>query len=222
MLISHRWQSRTALFMALGITSMTAFPILLASPATAGSESYVVGQRLSQSRRVIIPAETVIPVRFDEAEKIVVTPEETAPVTLTVAQDIRSSSGTILIPSGSQIEGNLQPTDGGTQFVAQDLILKNSRQRLPIEATSKVITETETIKKGTDTSGILKSAAIGAAAAAVLSDILGDIDLREVLGGAGLGAIAGLLLGGREEAEVVVVYPDTDLDLTLESDLRLN
>ncbi|HEY9798156.1 MAG TPA: S-layer homology domain-containing protein, partial [Leptolyngbyaceae cyanobacterium] len=193
-----------------------------ASPATAGSESYVVGQRLSQSRRVIIPAETVIPVRFDEAEKIVVTPEETAPVTLTVAQDIRSSSGTILIPSGSQIEGNLQPTDGGTQFVAQDLILKNSRQRLPIEATSKVITETETIKKGTDTSGILKSAAIGAAAAAVLSDILGDIDLREVLGGAGLGAIAGLLLGGREEAQVVVVYPDTDLDLTLESDLRLN
>jgi hypothetical protein len=163
----------------------------------------------------------VIPVRFDEAEKIVVTPEETAPVTLTVAQDIRSSSGTILIPTGSQIEGNLQPTDGGTQFVAQNLILKNSRQRLPIEATSKVITETETIKKGTDTSGILKSAAIGAAAAAVLSDILGDIDLREVLGGAGLGAIAGLLLGGREEAEVVVVYPDTDLDLTLESDLRL-
>ena len=222
MLISHQWQSRTALLMALGITSMAAFPILLATPATASSKSYVVGSLFSQSTRVIISAGTVIPVTFDKADKIVVTPEETAPVTLTVAQDIRSTSGTILIPSGSQIEGNLQPIEGGTHFVAQELIIKNSNQRLPIEANSKVITQTETIKKGTDTGEILKGAAIGGAAAAVLSEILGDIDLREVLGGAGLGAIAGLLLGGQKEAQVLVVNPDTDLDLTLKSDLQLN
>ncbi len=67
-----------------------------------------------------------------------------------------------------------------------------------------------------------EGAAIGAAAAAVVADIFGGIDLGEVLGGAGIGAIAGLLLRGRNEVEVVVVNPDTDLDLTLQSDLRLN
>jgi hypothetical protein len=84
------------------------------------------------------------------------------------------------------------------------------------------ITETETIEKGSDTSSIFKGAAIGAAAAAVLSEIFGDIDFVEVLAGGGVGAVAGLLLGGRNEAEVVVINPDTDLDLTLQSDFVLN
>jgi len=84
-----------------------------------------------------------------------------------------------------------------------------------------IITETETIDNGTDVSSILKNAAIGAAAAGVLSEIFGDIDLIEVLVGAGLGALSGLLLGGGEKAEVFVIYPETDLDLTLDSELVL-
>jgi hypothetical protein len=222
MLISHRWSSKIALFMALGITSTAAFPILVTAPATASFKPYVTAQIFSQSERVAIPAGTVIPVEYDEAEKIIVTPDETAPVTLTVAADIRSSSGTILIPRGSKIEGELQPAGGGTQFVAQELMIKNSNRRLSIDATSEVITETETLKQGTDTSGILKGAAIGAAAAAVISEIFGDIDLGEVLAGGGLGALAGLLLGNRNQTEVVVVYPEADLDLTLQSGLTLN
>ncbi len=221
MLISHRWQSKGALLLALGTTSTAAFPLLIAAPATAGSKPYISGQLFSQSSPISVSAGTVIPVNFDK-EKIVVTPDETAPVTLTVATDIRSSEGTILIPAGSQIKGNLQPAKGGTQFVAQELTIKNSNQRLPIRATSKVITRRETIEKGRNTGNILKGAAIGAAAAAILADILGGIDLGEVLGGAGVGAIAGLLLGSRNKAEVVVVNPETDLDLTLRSDLRLN
>jgi hypothetical protein len=222
MLISHRWQSRTALLIALGMASTAAVPILMAAPATAGSEPDIVGQVLSQSESLTVPAGTVIRVSYDEAEKIVVTPDETAPITLTVAADIRSASGTILVPAGSQIQGNLRPARGGTRFVAQELKLRNRNQRLPIRANSRVITERETIKKGTDTGDILKGAAVGAAAAAAVSEIFGDIDVVEVLGGAGAGAIAGLLLGGRREAEVVVVNPETDLELTLRSDLRLN
>jgi len=222
MLISHRWQSSTAFLMVLGITSTAAFPIMLATQASAGSEPSVVGQLFSQSTQVAVPEGTVIPIRFDEAEKIVIALDETTPVTLIVAADIRSNEGTILIPEGSQITGNLQPTSGGTQFVAQELIIKNSNQELPIEATSQLITETETIKKGTNTSEILKGAAIGAAAAVAVSEILGDIDLTEVLGGAGIGAVAGLLLGNKKETEVFVIYPETDLDLTLQSDLRLS
>jgi hypothetical protein len=217
MLFYNRWQSTTALLMLLGMTSVAAVPIIVSAPAMAGEEPYVVGQR-SRSSRVILPAGTIIPVRYDKAEKIIVAPKETVPVTLTVAEDIRSSSERIVIPAGSQIKGKLQPAEGGTQFVAQELILSR-RQRLPIEATSEVITTTETINKRTGPD-ILRGAVIGAVAGAVISEILGDVDLGEVLAGAGIGVGAEVLRGRKEkEVEVVVVDPDTDLDLTLEEDL---
>lgn len=182
-----------------------------------GKEPYVVGQRL-QSSQVIIPAGTTIPVRYDKAKRIIVTPEEKSPVTLTVERDILSNGGRILIPRGSQIAGELQPASGGTRFVAKELILSNKRQRLPIKATSEIITETETINEKTNPN-ILRGAAIGAAAGAVIGEIFGDIDLGEVLAGAGVGALAELLLRrDRKEVEVVVINPDTDLDLTLQRD----
>ena len=220
MFISSGWQSRTALIMTLGITSVAVSPLLMMTPATAVVEPYIIGQ-VSPSEQVAIPAGTVIPVRLEKADKVVVTPDETAPVTLLVAANIRSSAGTILIPEGSKIEGELRPVSAGTQFVAKRLRLKNSDERLPIRATSRVITERESIKKGTDVGNILKGAAIGAAAATVISEIFGDIDFKEVLAGGGLGALAGLLLGGRKQAEVIVIKPENDLSLTLQSDLVL-
>lgn len=222
MLISHHWQSRTALLMALAMTSAATAPILISAPAMAGFEPYVVGQLFpQQSSQVAIPADTTIPIRYDKAERIIVTPDETAPVTLTVAADIRSRDGRLLIPAGSQVEGELRPAEGGTQFFAQQLILRNSNQRLPIDATSQVITETETLNKKSSPN-ILRGAAIGAAAAAVVSEIFGDIDLGEVLAGAGVGTLAELLLRGRrKEAEVSVIEPETDLDLTLQDELVL-
>ena len=220
MFISSGWQSKTALFMALGMTSLAAIPAFSAAPATAVVEPDIVGQTFP-SERVAIPAGTVIPVELEKAEKIVVTPDETAPVTLLVATDIRTDTGIVLIPAGSKIEGELRPVSAGTQFVAKALTLNNTNRRLPIRATSQVITEREILKKGTDVGQILKGAAIGAAASAVLAEIFGSIDFKEVLGGAGLGAIAGLLLGGRRQAEVIVVNPEEDLSLTLQSDLVL-
>ncbi|MGQ4650270.1 hypothetical protein [Lyngbya aestuarii] len=221
MLSSHRWQSRTALLVALGITSTLALPILSAGQVMASSPHYTVGQAFPGSTRILIPAGTLIPVRYEEGEKIIVTPEETAPITVTVAQDIRSSAGTILIRAGSKIEGELRPAFGGTQFVAQDLVLKNSDTPIPVDASSEVITDTEIINEKTNPD-ILRGAVIGGAAGAVIAEIFGGIDLGEVLAGAGAGVLAELLLRGKEEVEVVVVNPETDLDLELQSDLYLN
>ena len=58
----------------------------------------------------VIPRGVVIPVEYDQ-EKILVTPEETVPVTLLVAADIKDSSRNILIPYGSEIDGEIQPAD---------------------------------------------------------------------------------------------------------------
>lgn len=217
MLLYNYWQSRIALVMALGITSTTAIPIISSVPAVAGSQAYVSGQLVAQSSRSVVPAGTAIPVRYKKAGRVIVTPRETAKLTLSVAENIRSG-GNVVIPAGSQIEGRLKPAGGGTQFVAERVILGTRNRRYPIEATSKVITRRETITRRTNPN-ILKGAVIGAAAGAVLAEIFGSISLGEVLAGAGVGAIASVLRGGRDkEVEVVVVNPERDLTLTLEED----
>ncbi|NER29811.1 MAG: hypothetical protein F6J89_19875 [Symploca sp. SIO1C4] len=221
MLTSHRWLSKTALLMALGIISTAAIPMMTANLAEANPQSYLEEYIFSQSRRDIVPEGTFIPLS-SENDKIIVTPKETAKVTLEVERDIRSASGNIAIRRGSQIKGKLQPAFGGTQFVAEELILRNTDERFPIEASSGVITETEIISRKTDPD-ILEGALIGAAAGAILAEVFGDIDFGEVLAGAGLGVIAELLLRGSEEVEVIVVRPNNgDIDLKLESDLVLD
>ncbi len=165
-----------------------------------------------------VPEGFVIPVEYEE-EKILVTPEETVPVTLLVAANVRDSRRNTLIPYGSEILGQIQPSDeeSGSLFVAKEIVFPDGTSH-SLDAVSNVVTRTETVKKGANTGDILKGAAIGAGAAALLSEIFGDIETLEVLGGAGAGAVAGLLLGGNK-AELVSIDPNNDLDLTLQSDL---
>lgn len=221
---SHRWQSTTAALLALGMTATTAAPLLIASPALAQS-------RVSQSQRIDyrLPAGTNIPVTYEKAEKIVLAPDETARITLTVQDDVVGRDGSVLIPSGSRIEGQIEPYGRGSRFVAKNLILDRGERRT-INATSDVITQTEEVRRGgTNTTSILTGAAVGSAAAALISGISGDRRIRplEVLAGTGAGAVGGLLLGrngntSRDRAKVVVIDAESDLDLTLRSDLVLN
>ncbi|MCC0177005.1 hypothetical protein I4641_08445 [Waterburya agarophytonicola K14] len=179
-----------------------------------------------QPRRTIdllpntVPRGFVIPVEYDE-EKILLTPEETIPLSLYVAADVKDSRRNILIPYGSEIIGEIRPNEdqSGSFFLAEELVFPNGTTR-SIDAISDVVTRRETIKKGANAGEIIKGAAIGAAAATVLSEIFGDIEFLEVLGGAGAGAIAGLLLGGNE-AELVSIDPNNDLHLTLQTNLAL-
>jgi hypothetical protein len=170
------------------------------------------------SSTIIIPAGTQIPLEF-EKEKILVTQEETVPVTLTVAANIRDSDRNTLIPYGTQVEGQIEPAGEGSRFVAQELIFEDDT-RQSLDATSEVVTRTETVKRGTDTGDVLKGAAIGGAAAAVLGEIFGDINIEEVIGGAALGALGGWILG-RDRVELISIDPNQDLDITLNSDLAL-
>lgn len=222
----NAYKSATSLLLACGIMAGATAPIL--TPNAAEAQLFPQQRPRNGSNydynygRVTIPYGTRIPVRYDEAEKIVVSPEETVPLTLKVSANVRSRRGDILIPVNSEVVGKLQPSEGGSQFVAREIVVYGNR--LPIDATSQVITEKEEIRQGTNVGSILKGAAIGAGAAAVISLITGDrkIALGEVLVGGGLGALGGWLLGRRKRsAEVVIIRPDEDLDLTLQSDLAL-
>ncbi len=198
-----------------------------AGQVSAINSAYVVGQTQPTTpptpQAITIPSGTTIPVKYDQAERILVTKEETAPLTLTVAQNVVTSSGTILIPAGSTVVGELRPAQGGSQFYAQELVSSSGGQRYNISATSEVITKTERIRKGINVGNVVKNAALGAAAAAAISAITGDraIATEEVLGGAGVGTLVGLFLG-RNSVDLVAIDPDTDLQLTLTSNLVLN
>lgn len=217
---SSSWQSRTALFVATGLVSTLVLPLgmgrALAQSIDSTSAPYLIGQRFPDSWRNSLPAGLVIPVSYEKAEKIVLSPEETVPVTFEVAANITNSRGQVIIPAGSELEGELQPQSGGSQFVAQTLILPDGTRR-DINAASNVVTETETITERDDPN-ILRGAVVGGAAAAILSEIFGSIDVIEVLAGAGVGTLAEIfLLRGKREVEVNVVYPE-DLEVRLQSD----
>ncbi|MDB9312379.1 hypothetical protein PN462_04625 [Spirulina sp. CS-785/01] len=200
------------------------------------------GQLPDSIPRVTIAQGVVIPTEYEDAEKILMTKEETVPLTLTVSANIRDRNSRLLIPYGSQIKGELRPeledsdleesnredseteeteetpTPQGVRFIAQELVLED--RTIPIDGSSELITRTEMIDEGTDTNAVLKGAAIGAAAAAVIGAITGDVDFIEVLGGAGAGALGGLITG-RKKVELFSIDPDTDLDVILRSSLDL-
>ena len=214
------WKSKTAALMALAITTGTSAPIF--SNASASAQLFPSSSRSTTSNtstQITIPSGTTIPVRYSKAEKIVVSPKETMAVTLTVASNIINRSGTILIPAGSTIEGELQPAGNGSQFVARTLITNNRRQS--IDATSQVISQTS-VNRSSKVGNILKGAAVGAAASAALGALTGDraIATEEILLGTGAGALGGALLRNKK-ADVVVIEADTDLALTLQSNLAL-
>lgn len=197
--------------------------LVSAGQAQAISSPFIVGGQTTPPVSQAIPAGTSIPVRYERAERILLAQNEPqpAPVTLTVAQNIVSSRGDVLIPAGTQITGQLQTVRGGAQFTSSQLVLADGRQ-VAINAASEVITKTETIRRGASTGKIITSTVVGAGAAAAIAGVTGDrsIKAEEVLGGAALGALATVVLGG-DRADLIVVNPNTDLTLTLNSDLVL-
>ncbi|MEH2006165.1 S-layer homology domain-containing protein [Nostoc sp.] len=181
-----------------------------------------VGSTTPTVASVTIPQGTAIAVKYDKAEKILVTKDETAPLTLTVSQNVVTQDGTVVIPAGSQVIGQLKPATGGSQFVAQKLVLA-SGQEYQLNATSEVITKTETVKKGISTSAIIKDTVLGAGAATAISAVTGDraIATEEVLGGAGIGALVGLFFG-KNSVDLIAIDPNTDLQMTINQNLLVS
>lgn len=224
-----RWQTAPALMATIGIATSTITPVTLATRTIAAPGPVTVAQLFPNSpypnsapRTVALPVGTRIPARYEAAEKIVVAPNETVPLTLTVSKNLRSSgSGELLIPAGSQVSGRVQPARDGAQFVADTLILPDGT-RSPISARSDVFTRRQEVQPGVNGDALLKGSAIGAGAATILSGVLGNrrISLGKILLGAGAGAAGGLVFGKRK-AEVIAIDSNSDLALTLNSRLLL-
>ncbi|MBE8997729.1 MULTISPECIES: S-layer homology domain-containing protein [unclassified Nostoc] len=198
--------------------------LVSSNQASAINSPYVVavGSTTPTPVSVTIPQGTAIPVKYDKAEKILVTKDETAPLTLTVSQNVVTQDGSVVIPAGSQVIGQLKPATGGSQFVAEKLVL-TSGQEYQLNASSEVITKTETVKKGTSIGSIIKNTVLGAGAATAVSAVTGDraIATEEVLGGAGIGALVGLFFG-KNSVDLVAIDPNTDLQMTINQNLLVS
>ena len=191
--------------------------LVSAGQASAINSPYIVARRPSTPSpvSVTIPQGTRIPIRYDQAEKILVTKDETAPLTLTVDQNVVTQDGTVVIPAGSRVIGKLQPAQGGSQFVAEKLVLTTG-QEYQINAASEVITRTETIRRGANTNTVIRNTILGAGAAAAVSAVTGDraVATEEVLGGAAIGGLIGLFFG-RNSVDLIAIEPNTDLQMTI-------
>lgn len=190
--------------------------LVSSNQASAISSPYIVAiDTTPPDLAVEIPEGTVLPVKYDKAEKIMVTKDETAPLTLTISQNVITDKGDLVIPAGSSVVGQLKPAEGGSQFVAQKLITTSGKE-YNISATSGVITKTETVRKGTSTKGIIKNTALGAGAAAAVAAVTGDraVATEEVLGGAAIGAITGIFFN-KKSVDLIVIDPNTDLEMTI-------
>lgn len=209
--------------MALAISASAIAPLV--KPDAALAQYRQRREQRTQQYYVAVPAGTTMQVRLNDAEKVVVMPDETKDLTLEVARAVTARNGSVLVPVGSKIVGKLQPARGGSQFIANEIIVnpgQRQEKRYFLNGRSRVVTRTERVRKGANTGNILEGAAIGGAAAAAIAALTGDRALatEEILGGAGLGALAGLFLN-RRQVDVVVVYPNQDLAVRLDSELAL-
>jgi hypothetical protein len=198
--------------------------LVSSSSVSAISSPYIVGQAPTPTpQQAQLPAGTTLAVRYDQAEKILVSPDEPnpVPVTLKIDRDIVSQSGAVLIPANSQVIGELRIFEGGTQFYANQLVMENGTS-YNINATSQMLTNTEVIRRGANLGEVLGGAALGAAAATGVSAVTGDraIATEEVLGGTAAGALLSFFLG-RDRVTLYSVNPNTDLNLTLNTPLIL-
>ncbi|MGG6239510.1 S-layer homology domain-containing protein [Nodosilinea sp. AN01ver1] len=182
---------------------------------------YIVGQQ-QQAAQPTVPTGTVLSVAYEQSDKVVVLPDETAALTLNVAQAVTDSTGRVLIPVGSQVVGELRPSGSGSQFVAQELVLP-SGQRLAINATSQTVTTTETIRQGGSFGETLAGAVLGSGAAAAIARTTGDqrVDALEVLAGSATGATLGRIFG-RNRVDVIAINPARDLSLTVNAPLTVS
>ncbi|MEM1252113.1 MAG: S-layer homology domain-containing protein [Cyanobacteria bacterium P01_H01_bin.21] len=194
--------------------------------ATVQSPYIAQARTTTTTAQSSITSGTTIPVNYADGNKIILLPDETLPITLQVSEAITNRQGQVLIPRNSQVIGELRPitveNQQGSQFVAQTLVLQNGRQ-YDLQAQSKVITTTETIRRGASVGEVFAGAVLGSGAATAVASVTGDDELQtwEILTGTVAGAIGGLVLG-RERVEVISINPATDLTLTVSQPLALS
>ncbi|MCF2972362.1 hypothetical protein L1047_14280 [Synechococcus sp. Nb3U1] len=141
-------------------------------------------------------------------------PDTVYPLQLAVTQGIYDAQGRLVIPAGSRIYGQMEPAPGGSRFIGTSIVIGGRTYSL--RATSNIIRDEKDPRQYSG-DALVRDAAIGAAAGAVLGALTGGVSVGNVLGG----AAAGVVIGNVTAPQVVVLRPGQSLNLTLEAPLNL-
>jgi len=139
--------------------------------ASVVPSQYVVGGAPVAQQRGQVLAGSTIAVNYTAAPQIVLQPNETVNLTATVSSDVRNSQGVVAIPAGSQVIGQIVPTNGGSQFVAQSVVING--QQYSLNASSKVI-QTKRSVRDPNLALTLGGAALSTGVAAIIGGTSGD------------------------------------------------
>ncbi|MFB2937149.1 hypothetical protein ACE1B6_18035 [Aerosakkonemataceae cyanobacterium BLCC-F154] len=213
----------------LSINFAATISLVLPSPNFAQTNLNLEQEKPSQRQIAVrVPAGTKLSVNYNGPKKILVSPNEPAPIPLKLelVKTISDFNAYYLIPAGSQIIGELvtMQDQKTAQFVAKELVLSNGR-RIEISATSRIIQRTSEISKNQKVERIIKNSALGTAAAAAFAAMSGNplIASQEVLLNSGFGSSPELIgtFRNQEKATIITIFPNNDFTLTLNSDLVL-
>ena len=217
----HSWRSATSLLIAISIIPFVSSPVLIPTPVFA--QRYLLTEITAR-----IPAGSIIPIKYEPAPKIIVAPEEPGPIplTLTVAKDILTPQPNLSIPAGTKIVGELVTMQEieSAQFVGKQLIFTDGKT-INIRASSRIISKTQIITNSPRLSRTIANSALGMAAAAAITAVTGDeaIASGQVSLNSGFGSTPELIarFRDRETVRLILIEPEKDLNLTLNSDLIL-
>jgi len=172
-------------------------------PSSPSQPSSAVSQRFN------LPAGQRLVTRFAGKETLFIDNGQTVSAELIVTQPVVAENGTTLIPVGTIVRGEFIPAAGGSRFIAKELTTRGVTVSLGAE--SELINDVKDPRE-TNAGSIIGDAAIAAAAASILAGITGDraIATEEVLAG----AAAGVIIGNTTAPQVVVIQPDSVINLT--------
>jgi hypothetical protein len=160
-------------------------------------------------QNTVLRAGEAIEVTLNSNDVLYVNKGERKPAELRVNQDVISENGIILIPEGAIIVGEFRPVAGGAKFVAQTLTSRGGTVRMSAE--SGLINDVKDPRE-TGATSILGDAGIGAVAGALLGGLFGGRSIlatENILGG----AAAGVVVGNVTAPQVVVIDPSTPLNI---------
>ena len=225
--MSAKYSSKIAAISSVSIAiSIAATSWLMASPSSASSRyrspftrdqfsssqnrnTPKVNSRIAQVFRstLNLPEGQEISTTIDRKDTLYIAKGETVNASLLVAKDITAKNGTILIPAGAVIEGQVVPVEGGSKFVTPKFTSRGATIKL--QAESALINDVKDPRE-TSAGAILTDAGIGGAAGAVLGGVLrGNVQILDVLGGAAAGAV----IGNVTAPEVTVIEPSTVINV---------
>jgi hypothetical protein len=182
------------------------------------------GSTDTTSSNLLVSRGTVLPVQMlgGNDVKLIIATGETIQTTLELSSNVLNTQGKVLIPKGSQVQGQFQPvringTTQGTQYYA-DKVSINS-QNFSMVAISDPLVPTSRQALSTNT---LRGGLASAATQLLLGRLLGgDTNVGNLLGTLSGGNNSSTSFPTNQEANSVIVVEPKKMTLKVQSDFKL-